>query len=386
MSLSIFFDPLEEIFLSFSGRPQSFGHKLSKNDSTLVNWQEHDIAIIGIDEYRGLQSGQKKNGGPDQIRKALYQLSGWNSDKRILDCGNLRLGDNYTETRERLQSVLEILYENGIVSILIGGSQDLDYGQYSAAGALNKMINFGAIDSRIDFEPEVEGVSADRSHLHKILLHEPNYLYNICNIGHQSYLVQKDMLSLMEKMYFESVRLGAVHDDIKEIEPFLRNLDILSVDIASIRGQDAPGQSDPQPFGLNPEQACQLSWYAGHGAGIQSIGYYGYQPKQDNQAITAKLVATMIWYFVEGYNHRKSESAFSSNNYQKFTVAFTGNPSELIFYKNVNTEKWWIEIPLSKSQSRYKDFKYIPCSYQDYLLAGKGEIPDKWVLAQSRIS
>ncbi len=386
MSLSIFFNPLEDKFLSFSGNKHSFGHKLSKNDSTPVNWQQHDIAIIGIDEYRGSHSGQKQNGGPDIIRTALYNLSGWNSEKKIIDLGNLRQGENYKETQNRLQSVLEMLFENEITSIIIGGSQDLDLPQYAAAEVLNKMINFGSIDAKIDFEPDYDGVPADRSHLHKILTHEPNYLYNICSIGYQSYLVQKDMISLMEKLYFEGIRLGAIHDDIKEIEPFLRNLDILSFDISALRGQDAPGQTDPQPFGMSPEQACQLAWYAGHGAGVKSIGFYGYQPKQDKDALTAKLLATMLWYFVEGYGHRKLETSFSSNDYQKFTVAFSGSPSELIFYKSLKTDKWWIEIPLLKSQNKYKHFKYIPCSYQDYLQAGKGEVPDKWILAQSRIA
>ena len=237
---------------------------------------------------------------------ALYNLSGWNSEKKIIDLGNLRPGENYKETQNRLQSVLELLFENEIISIIIGGSQDLDLPQYAAAEVLNKMINFGSIDARIDFEPDVEGIPADRSHLHKILTHEPNYLYNICSIAYQSYLVQKDMISLMEKLYFEGIRLGAIHDDIKEIEPFLRNLDILSFDISALRGQDAPGQSEPQPFGMSPEQACQLAWYSGHGAGVQSIGFYGYQPKQDKDALTAKLLATMIWYFVEGINHRKN--------------------------------------------------------------------------------
>ncbi len=386
MSLSIFFDPLDDKFLSFSGTTHSFGHKLSKNDSTLINWQDNDLAIIGVDEYRGSRSGQKKNGSPDSIRKALYPLACWTGNKRIIDFGNLRAGEDHNETYERLKSVQEILFENEICSIIIGGSQDLDYAQYSAAGALNKMINFGSIDSGIDFAPDVKGVAEEKSHLHKILLHEPNYLYNICNIGYQTYLVEKDLIDLIEKLYFEGIRLGALHDDITEIEPFIRNLDILSFDISSIRGQDAMGQSDPQAFGLSPEQACQLTWYAGHGFGVKSLGIFGYQPKADQNALTAKIIATMIWYFVEGFTRRNTLPPFDTNDFQKFTVTFNTTPSELVFYKNLKTDKWWMEIPLKKSQNKFKDFKYIPCSYNDYLTAGKGEIPNKWILAQSRIT
>jgi hypothetical protein len=186
-------------------------------------------------------------------------------------------------------------------------------------------------------------------------------------------------------LYFEGIRLGAIHEDIKEIEPFIRNLDVLSFDICAIRGQDAMGQSDPQAFGLSPEQACQLTWYAGHSANLRSFGLYGYQPKNDVNGLSSKIISTMIWYFVEGFKQRHYISAFESSNYQKFTIPFDGKPSELVFYKSLKNEKWWIEIPLSKSQSKFKHYKHIPCSYKDYQNAGKGDIPDRWILAQSRI-
>ncbi len=94
----------------------------------------------------------------------------------------------------------------------------------------------------------------------------------------------------------------------------------------------------------------------------------------------------MIWYFVEGFTRRNTLPPFDTNDFQKFTVTFNTTPSELVFYKNLKTDKWWMEIPLKKSQNKFKDFKYLPCSYNDYLTAGKGEIPNKWILAQSRIT
>lgn len=386
MSLSIFFDPLKEKFVSYTGHKQSFGFKLAKNDSTITNWQDYDIAIFGVDEYRGQLSGQKMNGAPDAIRANLYSLTAWSGDLKIIDLGNLRLGETFAESYERLKNVLEILYENEITSIILGGSHDLDYSQYAAAEVCDKMINFGSVDSKIDFSPDLDGIPKDQSHLHKILVHEPNYLYNISNIGYQSYLVEKDLIDLIDKMYFEGIRLGAIHEDIKEIEPFVRHLDILSFDISAIRAQDAMGQVDPQAFGLSPEQACQLTWYAGHSYLIKSFGIFGYQPKSDQQGLTSKIISTMIWYFVEGFKQRRRIGSFESNEYQKFTVPFKGKPSELVFYKNLKNDKWWLEIPMSKSKSRYRDFKYIPCSYKDYQKAGNGDIPDKWILAQSRIA
>jgi formiminoglutamase len=386
MSLSIFFEPVEEKLRVESKLENSLGQKISINDSTLLNWQQCDIAIIGVDDVRGTKSGQKKNDAPNIIRKELYDLAYWSDGVKVMDFGNLRIGKDLDETTERLKSVLEVLYENDVASIIIGGSPNLDLGQYKACEVLNKMINFGCVDSSIDLAANIDGIAADKKHLHQILLHEPNYLFNICSIAYQSYLVDKNIIDLTEKLYYESIRLGVIHDDIKEIEPFIRNLDVLSFDISAIKGQDAPGQDSILPFGLTSEQSCQLSWYAGHSKKLRSIGYFGYQPKNDSARITAKLSATMIWYFIEGYRQRSKENThFESTEFQKFTVALSGYPSELVFYKNLGNDKWWVQIPIPEDKSKYSDYTHIPCSYKDYQLASNGEIPEKWVLSQSRI-
>jgi hypothetical protein len=50
---------------------------------------------------------------------------------------------------------------------------------------LEQMVNLVSIDSKFDFGKENDEVSAS-SYLTKIIIDEPNNLFNYCNIGYQT--------------------------------------------------------------------------------------------------------------------------------------------------------------------------------------------------------
>ena len=161
---------------------------------------------------------------------------------------------------------------------------------------------------------------------------------------------------------------------------------MLSFDINAVRGADAPGQNQPLPFGLTGEEACQITWYAGLNEKMSSVGFYGYNPDKDERDATAIIIATMIWYFVEGYYHRKQELSYAMNDYMKYVVSMSGDPETLIFYKSKLSEKWWMEIPGSSGKSFFARERIIPCSYSDYETANKGEVPERYISSVSKMS
>ena len=60
---------------------------------------------------------------------------------------------------------------------------------------------------------------------------------------------------------------------------------------------------------------------------------------------------------------------------------------ELIFYKSLKTGRWWIEIPfLPDVNNKLKKHTLLPCMHSDYLLATKGEIPERWYKAYRKNS
>jgi formiminoglutamase len=56
-----------------------------------------------------------------------------------------------------------------------------------------------------------------------------------------------------------------------------------------------------------------------------------------------------------------------------------------VFYKNAFTDRWWMEVPYPNEKSKHKGKFMVPCSYADYELALKDEIPDRWMKAYHKL-
>ena len=382
MNLTMFFDPVSD---SLSRKPHvhnSFFMHINHYGETFPDLKGIQIAIIGLTESRGKLENEGMGEAASAIREKLYALKKGQSPYKIADLGNLRPGVDLQETYIRIKSLGEYLMKQQILPIFLGGSHDLDYGQYLSYEGMKKLISMLTVDAKIDMEDEGQ---PNDVHSQDIILHQPNFLFNYCQLAYQSFLTDRDLVNVMEKLYFDHVRLGQLRDNFKEIEPLIRNADLLSFDVCAIQSADAPGAADAQPFGLTAEEACQICWFAGMNEKLSSFGVYGYQPSfDDSRNKTASVIATMIWYFIEGFYHRKDSLSFKSTDYIKYTVSLDSKPSILIFYKSKLSGKWWMEIPRGEQEKFDRD-TIIPCSYQDYLTAQKGEIPERWINAQLKL-
>ncbi len=220
-----------------------------------------------------------------------------------------------------------------------------------------------------------------------MLLHEPNYLFGYTHLAHQSYLVDPLSTAVLEKLNFEAHRIGQMRTNLTEMEPAIRYADMFSFDITAIKSSDAPGNANAQPFGLTGEEACQICWYAGMNEKLSSAGFFEYNPNYDDiHKKTASVIATMIWYFIEGFYHRKQESNFKSNDFLKYVVAMPVEPETISFYKSKLTEKWWMEVSIARKGAKYTRNSIVPCSYADYQMATKGELPERYINALAKMS
>jgi formiminoglutamase len=91
------------------------------------------------------------------------------------------------------------------------------------------------------------------------------------------------------------------------------------------------------------------------------------------------VIATMIWYFIEGFNHRKNDISFRSMDFLKYVVTLPGETETLAFYKSKLSDKWWMEVPYPNGVERYSRNSLVPCSYNDYQTAIKGELPERYI-------
>ena len=379
MDLTILFSPIDESLYSGITSPSSFFKNIRVFTEKMPDYKGAHIAIFGVKEERGTFSNGGTASAPDEIRKKLYHLKKGVGSSHIVDLGNLNTGHDLDETYVRISEVCRMLLESNVLPIILGGSHDLDYGQYAAYETMDKLISLLNVDAFLDLDEKKES-GASQHHIHKILLHEPNFLFSYTHLAYQSYLIDPLSISILEKLYFEAFRIGEMRTNMQEIEPTIRNADMLSFDITAIRSSDAPGNNRAQPFGLTGEEACQICWYAGQNEKLSSIGFYEYNPQFDDvQKKTASVVATMIWYFIEGYYYRKNEQNFRSNDFLKYSVSMPVEPEVITFYKSKFSEKWWMEVPYPNGRERYARNSIVPCSYSDYQTSIKGEVPERYI-------
>jgi hypothetical protein len=207
----------------------------------------------------------------------------------------------------------------------------------------------------------------------EMLTDEPNYIHHYNHIGFQSYYVHPNMLETMDKLRFDCFRVGNVKDNIDEMEPVIRNSNLFSFDISAIANAYAPANS-LSPNGFTGEEACTLMRYAGLSPNVNTVGIYGYIPEKDRDYLSAKQIAHMLWYLLDGKSKGRREAALNEkDSFLEYHTAFA--EVQTTFLQSKKTNRWWMQLP---------DQKYIACSYNDYLLASSNEIPERWLRAQER--
>lgn len=330
-----------------------------------------DIVLVGVDEFRGSGNFNDNIKAADIIRKQLYQLHYWHFDTSIADIGNIKTGASLSDSYAAVKTVVAELLRMNKTVVMIGGSHDITLAQYFAYKELNKAIEATGIDATID----LRGESSLRSEnfLLEMLTGEPNFIRHYNHIGFQSYFVHPRMLETMDKLRFDCYRVGRAKENIEEMEPVLRNANMVSFDINAIKYSDAPS-TRCSPNGFTGEEACVLARYAGMGSQLSSFGVYGYVPAEDVNELTAVQIAQMLWYFIDGKSRSKQEAAFSDSSlFNEFNTALTDEGT--LFLQSRRTGRWWMQLP---------DKKMIACSYNDYVSASKNEIPERWMRAQER--
>ncbi len=380
MNLALFFDPLADDELP--APPTALAAYATRFTEAFPDWRGADLALLGLDEWRGSAAGAPPAGchGANRVRERFYQLQKGTGALRLVDLGNLRPGLTLDDTYQRLREIVAALLDANTVPVLLGGSHDLDYGQFLAYETQERPVSFAVVDARPDMAEPGPGTPPEASHLRRLLVHEPNFVFSLAHLGHQQYLTPPEVLIALEKMHFDTMSVGAIRTDRRLAEPLVRQADFLSIDLAAVRWTDAPGYAPANPFGLSSDDATQLCWYAGHSEQLTSLGLFGYRPEHDAHGLAAATLATMLWYFVEGFYHRRPETGFGTFRFLTYTVVLPGNPDKLVFYKSRRAEKWWMEVE-SLGDSAVK--RVVPCSYEDYLHASQGDLPERWIRLQA---
>jgi formiminoglutamase len=229
LDFSEFFQPVDTGKIA-AGRKYlgtQFGQLINCH-TTENGWPEMEgvqLVLLGVNEDRRAVENLGCALGPDAVRENLYRLFQGEWSLKMADLGDIRAGATPADTDYALKTVLGALLRKNILPVIIGGGQDLTFAQYLAYSAVEQTVNIAAIDPQFDLGAAGEELTS-RSWLSKIILHQPNFLFNFSNIGYQTYFVEQSAIDLMTKLNFDIHRLGLSRSKMEDVEPIIRNADI----------------------------------------------------------------------------------------------------------------------------------------------------------------
>lgn len=387
-SLSLFFEPLEaHPFAPTHYSQQQMGYKIQAYTHSFPEMEAGHIALIGIGEERGHPNNQGCAKAANAIRLQLYKLSLPDSDIAITDLGNMKIGHSLNDTYSALANIIAQLIEDGITPLLLGGSQDLSYANYMAYEHLGQLMNICHIDEKFDMTTGQEQIDA-QNYLANIVMRPGNKLFNLSNIAYQRHYEAPENIQLMQQLYFETHSLSHIRHNMPLAEAIMRQSDMLSLDLSALRYADAPGRAHSSPNGLFGEEICQIARYAGLSSQVSSFGIYEYNPKYDSHQTTAKLIAQIIWYFIEGRSQCINEHPAQSpaEQFRTYTVSFDNAHDDITFHKSKMTDRWWMEIKQPPEvQSIFKRHFFVACTYNEYQQALENDIPERWIKAYQKL-
>lgn len=393
MTETEFFEYFEPINLNDLGFHRGQGYA-KWGDKMIINLdgeplkqidKQTEIAIIGVREDRRSINNKGCSHAPDEIRRCFYPLMPPKTEIKIMDCGNLHIGNEPTDTYIALSEVMSYLLQKKILPIILGGSNDLAIGAYKAYSNLSQIINIFALDAKFDLISDEDPVS-DENFLQEIICSEPNYLFDYTHAAYQTYFVDEQALDLLDDLHFERMRLGLMQSNLDRIEPLIRDADMVIVDTNCIRASDAP--CSPSPHGLYGEEFCKVINYAGMNDKLSAICFFGDNPINDIALRSSHVVAHALYYFIEGYLWRKHDFPYKGDdNYIKFHVVQQNGNEDVVFYKSKKSDRWWIEVPCTNEMRRkYIRHYIVPCLYEDYQAASMGKMPDRWIIAYNKLN
>ena len=386
MNLADYFDASEATSATF-GLPKSasvFGKLQSLATSPNLTIESGSLVLFGVTETRNSNNPGAAQSA-DQIRPYLFALSGAKIKHPIIDIGNLKLTGNTANTYMAVRDVVEFIQSKGATCIILGGTQELTWPIFLATSQIVPKVNLSIIDYTIDMG-SADGDFSSTCYIDKIISDGKDNLFNLSMLGYQGYLVDSNHIDQLAAQSFELSRLGFVRGAMSEIDATLRDSHIVSLDMASIKQSDSPGVVYPSPNGFYSEEICQLARYSGVGSNTKVFGLFELNTEKDPLALSASLAAHIIWHFIDGFNARERFPSISESqqNLKRFYVKSPIPNIELVFIQNTLTATWWFELPPTKKTNN--NAIVVACSYNDYLKASKGDVPDRWLRAWKRIS
>ena len=370
--------PVNNEIVDFKNKlsPLAIGKAITIYGDDQSSLKGFDIALIGLSESRKSSEVNKKYIDINSFRKEFYSLFCGDWNVNIIDMGDVINGEDISDTYFALKTINESLLEKNIISFFIGGTQDLTFPLYQAFAKKGDYVNLTSIDNKFDFG-QIKKDFDSSSYMSKILMEKDNKLSHYCNLGFQTFLNSQEEIDLLEKLQFESHRLGKINKKIDLIEPSLRYTNLLSIDFRSVKASELNFIHN-YPNGFESSEICSIARYAGMSDRISCVGVF----EVFQNSISSALLAQAVWYFIEGFSLRIIEDP-KSENFKGKSYHMDLENHQIKFYQSDISQKWWFEL-IEENSNKLIDVSLYPCGHEDYLEACNDDISDKLLLSLKR--
>ena len=369
--------PLSEDLIEFKSNLSrgTLGSNITLYNSEKTDYSSIDIAIVGLNEYRNSDEISDESLNLENFRREFYSLFYGNWSANILDLGDVISGKSYSDTYYAVNSIHQDLINQNIVVIFIGGGQDFTFPLYQSLSKKLNKVNISSVDNKFDFG-KIKKQFSSSSYMSEIIMDKKNSLNHFCNLGYQTFLNSQEEIDLLNKFNFESHRLGEITENIKIVEPVLRETNLLTVDFKSIKSSELNFVHN-YSNGFESSQFCSVLRYAGMSNSINSVGLF----ELLDSSISSALLSQSIWYFIEGYCLRIKEDP-NSSNFKGYTYNVFCEGTNLKFYNSELSQKWWVEF-INEIETKNIS-SLLPCNKRDYLMACDGTFSDRLIMFLKR--
>ena len=369
--------PLSEDLIEFKSNLSrgTLGSNITLYNSEKTDYSSIDIAIVGLNEYRNSDEISNESLNLENFRREFYSLFYGNWSANILDLGDVISGKSFSDTYYAVNSIHQDLINQNIVVIFIGGGQDFTFPIFQSLSKKHNKVNISSVDNKFDFG-KIKKQFSSSSYMSEIIMDKKNSLNHFCNLGYQTFLNSQEEIDLLNKFNFESHRIGEITEDIKIVEPVLRETNLLTVDFKSIKSSELNFVHN-YSNGFESSQFCSVLRYAGMSNSINSVGLF----ELLNSSISSALLSQSIWYFIEGYCLRIKEDP-NSSNFKGYTYNVFCEGTNLKFYNSELSQKWWVEF-INEIETKNISL-LLPCNKRDYLMACDGTFSDRLIMFLKR--
>jgi formimidoylglutamase len=286
--------------------------------------QPIEIGIIGVPFDKAVSLGGGRAGSrlaPDAVRRALKKFGTTFdieqkidiSDLNIADFGDVAVTEDIAETHERITAAVDHLLTKRIIPIVIGGGHDISIGTVRALSEFHsKEIGGINIDAHFDVREIINNRITSGTPFRKLLDMESLKGENFVEMGahdnlnsrtYYDYLVSKkvSVFALSEIV----AGISTIMEKALKITGSNTRSSFVSIDIDSVAQCFAPGSSAPDAWGFNPEQIRELAFLAGASKVVKLLDIVEINPMFDVDNKTARLGASIIISFLNGFKMRR---------------------------------------------------------------------------------